>query len=134
MSAPTDWQIQVFHDGDCPLCEREINMLKRLDKKERIWFTDIAAPDFDASQWSTTWEDLMERIQGRLPDGEWVEGVEVFRHLYTAVGFGWIVALTRLPIVRQLLDLGYRFFAKNRLRFTGRCDDAGCALPREGNA
>ena len=48
-----------------------------------------------------------------------VEGVEVFRRLYTAVGFGPVVALTRLPGVRQLLDLAYHAFAKHRLRLTG---------------
>ncbi len=47
-------------------------------------------------------------------DRELVEGVEVFRRLYAAVGFGPVVALTRLPGVRGALDAGYRWFAKNR--------------------
>lgn len=55
-------------------------------------------------------------------------GVEVFRRLYAAVGFGPLAALTRLPGVAQLLDLGYRWFAKNRLRLTGRCADGACEL------
>ena len=71
----------------------------------------------------------MDRIHGRLPDGTLVKGVEVFRHLYTAVGFGVLVAPTRLPGIAQLLDLGYRLFAKNRLRLTGRCADGACDLP-----
>ena len=37
----------------------------------------------------------MAKIRGRLPAGQLIEGVEVFRRLYTAIGFGWIVALTR---------------------------------------
>ena len=41
-----------------------------------------------------------------------------------------LVWLTRLPIVRQLLDLGYAAFARNRLRLTGRCTSA-CSLTRE---
>ena len=36
------WDIEVFHDGGCPLCNREIEMLRRLDTKGRIKFTDIA--------------------------------------------------------------------------------------------
>jgi hypothetical protein len=70
----------------------------------------------------------MDRIHGRLPDGTVVEGVEVFRRLYAAVGFGPLVALTRLPGVSQLLDLAYHAFAKNRLRLTGRCVDGACEL------
>lgn len=122
------WEIEVFFDGACPLCVREIQMLKRLDRAGRIRFTDIAAPGFDAAPLGTTYAELMRRIRGRLPDGTWIEGVEVFRRLYAAVGFGPLVALTRLPGVRHALDFGYERFAENRLRLTGRCDDA-CELP-----
>jgi predicted DCC family thiol-disulfide oxidoreductase YuxK len=73
----------------------------------------------------------MTRIRGRLPDGRWIEGVEVFRRLYAAIGFGWLVAITRVPGLSHLLSLGYRLFAANRLRLTGRCaDDGTCQVPR----
>ena len=124
----TDFDIEVFYDGDCPLCMREVRLLRRLDKRERIRFVDIAAEAFDRSSVGVTWEALMDRIHARLPDGTIVEGVEVFRRLYAAVGFGPLVALTRLPGVAQVLDLGYRWFAKNRLRLTGRCADGACEL------
>jgi hypothetical protein len=68
-----------------------------------------------------SWEDLMSEIHGRLPDGTWVRGVEVFRRLYSAVGWGAVVSLSRLPLIRGMLDFGYRVFARNRLRLTGRC-------------
>lgn len=119
---------EVFYDGDCPLCVREIRLLQRLDRKGRILFTNIADASFDASRVGVSWETLMKRIHGRMPDGTLVEGVEVFRQLYGAVGFRRIVALTRLPLVSHALDLGYRLFAENRLRLTGRCDGA-CELP-----
>ncbi|MCC6214198.1 MAG: DUF393 domain-containing protein [Polyangiaceae bacterium] len=120
--------VEVFFDGECPLCAREIRMLRRLDRAGRIRFTDIAAPEFDAASIGSTQEALMRRIQGRLSDGTWIEGVEVFRRLYGAVGFGALVAMSRLPGVRQALDFGYERFAANRLRLTGRCSEA-CATP-----
>jgi len=70
----------------------------------------------------------MAEIHGRLPDGNWVTGVEVFRQLYTCAGFGPPVLLTRMPLIRNLLDLGYRIFAEHRLQMTGRCH-ATCPLP-----
>ena len=126
--AMADFDIEVFYDGACPLCMREIRMLQGRDRRQRIRFVDIAADGFDAASVGLAWETLMDRIHGRLPDGTLVEGVEVFRRLYAAVGFGPLVALTRLPGVSQLLDLAYHAFAKNRLRLTGRGVDGACEL------
>jgi predicted DCC family thiol-disulfide oxidoreductase YuxK len=33
---------EVFFDGQCPICVREIRMLSKLDRREKIRFTDIA--------------------------------------------------------------------------------------------
>ena len=121
--------IEVFFDGECPLCQREINLLRRLDRRQRIRFTDIAAADFDAEALGTDVASLMERIHGRLPDGTWITGVEVFRRLYSAVGLSPLVALTRLYGISHAAEWAYERFAKNRLKWTGRCESGVCALP-----
>jgi predicted DCC family thiol-disulfide oxidoreductase YuxK len=125
-SSQSKFDVEVFYDGACPLCLREIEMLRRKDERQRIRFTDIAQPNFDAASVGIAWPVLMARIHGRLPDGTLIEGVEVFRRLYAAVGFGTLVSATRLPLVSQLLDFSYRAFAKNRLKLTGRCSDDSC--------
>ena len=125
----SSFDVEVFYDGACPLCIREINMLRRWDRLGRIRLTDIAAPEFSAESIGTTQASLMARIHGRLPDGTWIEGVEVFRRLYTAVGFRWLVWPTRLPGISHLMDVGYRLFARNRLKWTGRCTSGTCAVP-----
>ena len=129
-------EITFLHDGDCPLCAREVSMLRRLDRgRGRLAFEDIAAGDFDAARYGSTHEQLMARIHGVLPDGTLVEGVEVFRRAYAAVGLGWLVAPTRWPLLRPLFDAAYRWFARNRLRLTGRgevCDSDRCTVPAPG--
>jgi predicted DCC family thiol-disulfide oxidoreductase YuxK len=131
---PAGKVVEVFYDGDCPLCMREIRMLMRRDRRERIVFTDIAAPGFDPAAHGTDRDTLMARIHGRLADGTAIEGVEVFRQLYTAIGFGWLVAVTRVPGISHLCRLGYHLFAKNRLRLTGRCaPDGSCAIPQRAD-
>ncbi len=126
-------RFEVFYDGDCPLCVREIRFLEKRDRKRgRILFTDIAAADFDAEAVvGVDHKTLMGSIHGRMPDGSLVKGVEVFRQLYSAIGLKPVVLLTRLPVLSQLLDLGYWGFAKNRLRMTGRsgCETGTCAVP-----
>lgn len=118
--------VEVFYDGECPLCLREIKLLRFLDRKDRIRFTDIAAVDFNAAEYKKTPVQFMDEIHGRLPDGSWIVGVEVFRQLYSAVGFGLLVWPTRLPGVSHALNFGYHAFARNRLRLTGRCTKETC--------
>jgi predicted DCC family thiol-disulfide oxidoreductase YuxK len=86
-----------------------------------------------ASDFGVGWDEFMSEIHGRLPDGTWVRGVEVFRQLYSAVGWTPVVWLSRLPIVAGLLDRAYRLFARNRLRWTGRCtpDGASCQFAND---
>ena len=126
--------VEVFFDGDCPLCMREIRMLRRLDRRQQIQFTDIADAAFDAARYGKTHEEFMASIKGRGADGTWLEGVEVFRRLYAAVGLSPLVAITRVPGISHGLEAGYRWFSKNRLRLTGRCDDDACRVPRAGES
>lgn len=126
------WEIEVFYDGECPLCLREIKMLRWMDRKQRIIFTDITKEGFQPETFGKDMDGLMAEIHGRLPDDTWITGVEVFRRLYSAVGFSLLASLTRLPLLSSLLDLGYRLFAKNRLKLTGRChSQSKCKIEQE---
>jgi predicted DCC family thiol-disulfide oxidoreductase YuxK len=127
-SAPRDgFALEVFYDGACPLCAREIALLRRLDRRRRIRFVDIAVPAFDAAAVGVSWAALMGRMHARLPDGTLVTGAEVFRLLYASVGCTRLVALSRVPGVRWLVDRGYELFARYRLTLTGRRCDQACA-------
>jgi predicted DCC family thiol-disulfide oxidoreductase YuxK len=106
-----------------------MRMLRRHDTREQIRFSDISEADFDGAGTGLSRETLMRKLHGRLPDGRIIEGVEVFRRLYAAVGLGRLVRVSRLPGIAQLLDAAYALFARNRLRLTGRCEDGVCALP-----
>ena len=133
----TEADITFLFDGDCPLCMREVRLLERLDRgRGKLALVDIAKPEFDAGVYGLDQETVMARIHGVLPDGTVIEGVEVFRRAYSAVGLGWLLAPTRWPGLRQLADAGYRVFARNRLRWTGRkdaCAENACE-PRSGSA
>ncbi len=134
--APVDtkasWQIRVLYDGDCPLCSREIRLLEKLDRgRGRIQFEDIVDPSFDPARYGVDAGRLMARIHGVLPSGALIEGVEVFRRAYAAVGLGWLLAPTRWPGLRRVADWAYRVFARNRLRWTGRgsaCEAGHCQV------
>jgi predicted DCC family thiol-disulfide oxidoreductase YuxK len=111
----------ILYDGGCPLCRREIRFLERLDRgRGRLAFQDIESPDFDPTRHGLGREQVMARIHATLPDGGVIEGMEVFRRAYAAVGLGWLLAPTRWPGLRRVADAAYSLFARNRLALTGR--------------
>ena len=123
---------EVFFDGGCPLCEKEINFIRWLDRKNCLIFTDIDADDFNPEEETgRDFQTLMGSIHGRLSNGTIIEGVEVFRQLYGRTSFRWFIPLTRLPGIVQLLDLMYDFFARYRLRLTGRCTPELCSPQKQ---
>lgn len=127
-----EWPLRILIDGECPLCWREGRLLARLDRgRNRLVIEDITAPGFDPTRVGVSMQDLMGQIHGVLPDGTLVKGMEVFRRAYDAVGLGWLLAPTRWPILTRVSDAVYAWFARNRLRLTGRsgvCDSGRCRV------
>lgn len=123
-------EFTILIDGQCPLCRAEGAMLRRMDRgRGRLRLLDIAEPGFDAGAYGRTHDEVMGRIHGVTSDGRIVEGMEVFRRAYRAVGWGWLLAPTAWPVVRPVFDVLYRWFARNRLRLTGRsCEGGSCAV------
>ncbi len=104
-------------------------MIRRLDRgRGRVDCVDLSAPDFNAGAFGLEQATIEARIHGQMPDGEIVEGVDVFVHLYDAVGLGWMTAPAHWPGFRWILDRLYLWFARNRLRWTGRAPEM-CELP-----
>ena len=118
-SIKSNCDVEVFYDGNCPICMFEIDMLQRLDKNRRILFTNISSKNFHPALAGLDEVAVMQRVHGRLADGTIIEGIEVFQQLYTAVGLGWLVAFSRIPGISYLLTIGYRLLAKHRVKLSG---------------
>lgn len=114
------YPLTVLFDGACPLCSREMGMIKRLDKKRRLRFCDFAGPAYDREAMGILLPELSAVLHAQWADGTVIKGVEVFRAIWQAVGLGVLTRLSRLPIIDSLVVKGYGWFAKNRLRLTGR--------------
>jgi predicted DCC family thiol-disulfide oxidoreductase YuxK len=111
-------RIEVFFDGACPICSREMAMVRKLDRDHKIECTDIAARGFDANAQGLDADAVNGQIHGRLSDGRVVTGVEVFRQMYGLLGFRRWVAWSRRPWVAKMLDYCYAVFARYR-RYLG---------------
>ena len=62
-----DWEIRMLYDGDCPLCMREVNMLKRRDTNVgKIDFVDISSQDYEPSQNANISYEEVNRLHGLI--------------------------------------------------------------------
>lgn len=149
LNSPSNWKIKLLYDGECPLCLREVDFLRRKDAgRGLVAFVDIADTSYSPkANGGVDFETAMGRIHAVLPDGTVIKNVEVFRRVYEILGMGWIYAITRLPVIGSLADVLYGVWADWRLALTGRpnlttilaerqkrlgCDDAGrCRLDND---
>ncbi|KAJ0106399.1 hypothetical protein Patl1_17978 [Pistacia atlantica] len=119
---PENWKIKMLYDGDCPLCMREVNMLRERNKQYgTIKFVDIGSDEYSPEEnQGLDYKTVMGRIHAILSDGTVVTDVEAFRRLYEQVGLGWVYAITKYEPIATVADAVYGVWAKFRLQITGR--------------
>lgn len=104
-------RVTVWYDGACPLCRREIALMRRLDRRGRIEFLDVAAPDAECP---LDRSKLLARFHAR--EGDRIhDGAAAFAAMWRAIPilrpFGM---LAQLPVLSSLLELAYSGFLKLR--------------------
>jgi predicted DCC family thiol-disulfide oxidoreductase YuxK len=122
------WRNLVLYDGECGLCDRLVQFLLRHDKRGVLSYAPLqgeTARPFVGDQPAL---DTMMFVE-RADDGStrvFVRSRGAFRILGKLGWFWRILSWARiLPVF--LTDLGYRFIAKNRIRWFGRVD--ACRIP-----
>ena len=71
----------VWHDGNCPLCRREIALMRRLDRRGAITFVDATDPDASCP---IDRRDLLARFHAR-EDGTMLSGAAAFAAMWRAI-------------------------------------------------
>ena len=113
-----DERLVLLFDGGCPICVVEMTRLRALDRRNRLAFVNISAPGFVATAYGATREAMMGRMHVICPRVGLLTGMDALRASYTAVGLGWLLAPTRLPLIRPLADWLYLGFARHRMRIS----------------
>ncbi|CAA0826649.1 Uncharacterized protein - mitochondrial [Striga hermonthica] len=117
-----NWKIKMLYDGECPLCMKEVNMLRERNERYRaIKFVDISSDEYSPEDnQGLDYKTVMGRIHAILSDGTVVRDVEAFRRLYEVVGLGWVYAITKFEPIASIANAVYGLWAKYRLQITGR--------------
>lgn len=110
-SGQSDDQVLVWFDGACPLCRREINLMRRLDRHGHIAFIDVADP---ATECPIDRQVLLGRFHAQ-ENGKIYSGAAAFAALWRAIPLlRPIGELARLRPVLRMLDYGYGLFLNLR--------------------
>jgi predicted DCC family thiol-disulfide oxidoreductase YuxK len=102
----------VWFDGDCPLCRREIALIRRLDRRRAIDFIDVARGEgicpLDRGE-------LLRRFHAQESDGPMLSGAAAFAAMWRVIPLLRPLGLVaQWPPALWLLDLAYRGFLRVR--------------------
>jgi predicted DCC family thiol-disulfide oxidoreductase YuxK len=114
-----DRRYTVIYDGHCKVCGRMVRMLARWDRKHELEIIPSQAPGIrERFPWIPP-RAYVESVQLiRASDGRTWQAAAALEELLKALPKGRLVSwLFKIPLVRPLVDLFYRWFARNRYRF-----------------
>ena len=108
--------VTLYHDGHCPFCRVEVNWLAKHRHRDRVALVDIQSEDFNAVHENRDFKAMMGLLHVKDRQGNWYIGMEASRALYAVLGYRRLVWLSCLPGLRGALNMGYRWFARRRVR------------------
>lgn len=104
----------VWYDGGCPLCQREIAIVRKLDWLGNIEFIDASRADLRRCPIKP--DQLLARFHAS-EKGRLLSGAAAFGAMWRAVPLLWPLGLVaRLPIALVVLERAYRLFLRCRPR------------------
>jgi predicted DCC family thiol-disulfide oxidoreductase YuxK len=107
-------RLTVWYDGACPLCIREIALMRRLDKHRAIDFVDVAPANAACPIDRTL---LLARFHAQETGGPVLSGAAAFAAMWRAIPLlRPLGLLARNRTVLALLECTYTAFLKVRPR------------------
>ena len=110
-------RVTVWYDGACPLCIREIALMRKLDRRKTIAFIDIARPDATCP---LDRQLMLDRFHA-AEEVRLLSGAAAFAAMWRAIPMlRPIGVFARLPGALAILEALYRQFLKVRPRIQQR--------------
>lgn len=113
---------QLYYDGNCALCAREIKLLKQ-HTSSPLEFVDIhQLPDFGAhTKQSPSHKELLKRLHLQKANGEWLTGLDANVYIWSSKPIGKALKILRWPLIRPVADLIYQTWADRRYNKRYEC-------------
>lgn len=115
----------LIYDGECPLCRRSVEWVRRLDRRNRLEYVPFSGAPERLAAHPGLWPLDTDRVWLVSPDGQAVSGADALPELLVVTGrFPLLVPVLRHRFMLGLTRLGYRVLAPNRYRLSAWF--AGC--------
>jgi predicted DCC family thiol-disulfide oxidoreductase YuxK len=109
-------ELIVWYDGACPLCRREIALMRRLDRRSAIRFIDVAHAGSTGATCPIDRDALLARFHAS-ENGRLMSGAAAFAAMWRAIPALRPLGLAaRIPVILGALEAGYRLFLRFRPR------------------
>jgi predicted DCC family thiol-disulfide oxidoreductase YuxK len=128
---PAKGKAIVLYDGQCPLCQRSVRSLKRLDWLKKLHFQDCRdTANLPAARVPLVPDQLLEQMHLLTPNRQRTHaGFRAFRWMAWRIPVTWWLApLLYLPGASWLGGKLYRSVARNRYHLLP-CRDGVCTVP-----
>jgi len=107
-------RVTVWFDGACPLCRREIALMRRLDRRRVLQLIDVSDTSTACPLDRAT---LLARFHAQVDDGPLLVGAAAFAAVWRALpGLRLLGAVARWRPVAWLLERAYDAFLRHRPR------------------
>ena len=107
----------LIYDGDCGMCTRWMERVRRWDRGGRIEVLPLQSPDVVQRFPSLARTALMEAMHFVEPDGRVSRGAGAAERMLGVLPLGWGIGwLFHLPLARPVADRIYGWVARNRTR------------------
>ena len=104
--------LTVWFDGACPLCRREIAIMRRLDRRGAIHFVDVAGNEPESCPIDRA--ELLARFHAE-EDGVLLSGAAAFAAMWRAIPLLRPLGMAaRRPWVLRIFEHAYRKFLRVR--------------------
>ena len=112
----------VYHDGECPLCQKEVTLMQKVDVSKAIRWVDINKDKQALEDAGITFQQAMDRIHVADESQQLHTGVAGFMNIWAHLPYyrRLVPVVKHTPFLLPLLERAYSWFAKHRLRLTRR--------------
>ena len=114
--------INVYFDGKCSLCKKEIAYYKTIAPVNRFLWKDIASDPSHLQEINVSQQAALRRLHVLDDENNLVVGFDAFIVIWLQIKWWQLLAqLASLPILNQALNMCYNWFADWKFKRSPHC-------------